>query len=83
MRITVRLAEPFWRHAGRRDLDLELAADARVADLLALLGGQYPALKKELAETQLHIFVGDSMADQVTRLAEGDCVHLVWPIGGG
>jgi molybdopterin converting factor small subunit len=83
MRITVRLAEPYWQAVGKRNLEMDLVEGARLADLLALLSRQYPALSKELTETYLIAFVGDSPVDPETALADGNRVHLVWPIGGG
>ena len=44
MRIHVRLAEPFWRTVGQRDLELELEDSAAISDLLAVLQGRFPAL---------------------------------------
>jgi molybdopterin converting factor small subunit len=83
MKITVRLAEPYWRAVGKRDLELELIAGARLTDLLAFLNQQYPALSKEIAETPPLMFVGETAANMETALTDGAHIHLVWQIGGG
>ena len=83
MHVYVRLAEPFWRAVGRRDLDLELAPDSRVSDLLALLRRRHPELARELDEAPPTIFIGDREAHEHTVLCEGSRVHLVWPVAGG
>lgn len=83
MRIYVRLAEPFWRVVGQRDLDLELEPNSQVADLLALLLSCYPALEKELSAAPPYIFVGEEEVDHQTPLTDGDKVHLIWPVAGG
>ena len=83
MNIHVRLAEPFWRVVGQRNLDVELTAGSRMADLLAALLAQYPALAQEFADAPPLLFVGEDEADEETALADGRHVHLVWPIAGG
>ena len=83
MNVHVRLAEPFWRTVGQRNLDVELAGGARVADLLAALLAQYPALAQEFAEAVPLIFVDEDEATGETALADGRTIHLVWPIAGG
>ena len=83
MHITVRLAEPFWRTVGQRDLRLELDDHARIEDLLAHLRRSFPALAEELDAIPPHIFRGEEEADMQTPLSDGDHIHLVWPIAGG
>lgn len=83
MRIHVRLAEPFWRTVGQRELSLELKERAQVTDLLALLRQRYPALGREMDEIIPHIFIGEEEASPQTPLTEGARVHLVWPVAGG
>jgi molybdopterin converting factor small subunit len=83
MQVTIRLGEPFWRPLGRRELSLELGADARVADLLAALAALDPALAGELRAAPPQVFVGDGEADDATPLAPGARVHLLWPVAGG
>jgi len=83
MQVQVRLAEPFWRAVGQRNLTVDLVADGRVADLIALLCELYPDLTQELAEAPPHIFVGDEEAESDTPLSENCQVHLVWAVAGG
>lgn len=83
MQVTIRLAEPFWRAVGQRDLSLDLESDAQVSDLLAVLRGRYPALERELDDAPASIFVGEAEVDPQTILNPGDHVHLVWPVAGG
>jgi molybdopterin converting factor small subunit len=83
MRVYVRLAEPFWRAAGQRDLTLELENESRVAGLLARLLEAYPDLEREMYEAPPNIFVGEQEARPDTPLANGDRVYLVWPVAGG
>lgn len=83
MRVQVRLAEPYWRVVGQRDLELALEENALVADLLATLQREFPALAREMAEASPHIFIADMEADLQTPLEDGDLVHLVWPVAGG
>jgi sulfur carrier protein ThiS len=83
MQITVRLAEPFWRSVGQRNLELELAEGSSVADLLTILHQRYPALVKEFTETPPHVFFGEREVVPETPLTDGGRVHLVWPIAGG
>ena len=83
MRVHLRLAEPFWRAFGQRDVDLDLEPGSRVDDLLTLLKARYPALGGELEAAQPHIFVGEAEATPETALSESDQVHLIWPVAGG
>lgn len=83
MQITVRLAEPFWRAVGQRDLKLELGDRARISDLMTHLRQQYPGLAEEIDAAPPHIFLGEEEADLQTSLSEGDHVQLVWPVAGG
>ncbi|MBI3160188.1 MAG: MoaD/ThiS family protein [Chloroflexi bacterium] len=83
MLIHVRLAEPFWRAAGSRTLALELPAPATIADLLARLEADYPALKTEIELSPPLIFIGEMEAERTSSLAAGALVHLVWPLAGG
>lgn len=83
MLIYVRLAEPYWRTVGQRDLELELEDQARVSDLLALLTKRHPALKQELVQAQPHLFIGELEVSEQSPLEEGDRLYVVWPIAGG
>lgn len=81
--ISIRLAEPYWRSAGQRDLQLELPAGSLIQDLLAVLFSRYPSLEKEMDGAPPVIFVAETEAKLDSRLADGDRVHFVWPIAGG
>ena len=81
--VHIRLAEPFWRIVGQRELELELKQPSQVSDLLALLFQRYPKLEEALTEAEAHIFLGDEEVDLQAQLTDGAQVHLVWPIAGG
>lgn len=83
MRVQVRLAEPFWRSVGKRDLQVELDKHATLGNLLSLLHQQYPALSTEMEAETYHIFINDTENGLDALLQEGDRVHIVWPIAGG
>lgn len=81
--IHLRLAEPFWRSAGARELDLTLGPASRVDDLLAALREQYPRLGLDLDQTPPNIFIGDVEASRDSPLTDGARVHFVYPVAGG
>ncbi len=83
MRIHIRLAEPFWKHVGKRDLELEVADGSRVSDLLARLRKDYPALATEMDQSPPHIFIDDVESNPASFLTESARVHLLWPLAGG
>ncbi len=83
MKVHVRLAEPFWRVVGQRNLDIELEDGAQVADLLTALKGRYPLLEQEFDEAPPTIFVNEEEMDANTLLPDDSHVHFVWPIAGG
>ncbi len=83
MKIHIRLAEPFWRAVGQRNLDIELADGAQLSTLLTTLQARYPSLKGEFDEAPPIIFVNEAEADANTWLTDGSHVHFVWPIAGG
>lgn len=83
MLIHIRLAEPFWKPVGKRDLELDLAEGARVSDLLARLREDYPALAVEMDQSPPHVFFEDVEANPASFLTESARVHLVWPVAGG
>ncbi len=83
MKVYVRLAEPFWRAVGKRDLSLNIAEGSRVSDLLVVLRRDYPALFVEMDQSPPHIFIEDVEANSASFLTEGGRVHLVWPVAGG
>ena len=83
MRIHIRLAEPFWRAVGFREIEMNLNPVSHVDDLLIALREQYPSLSLEFDQTPPHIFIGDVEASHDSLLTENAQDHLVWPIAGG
>lgn len=83
MQIHIRLAEPFWRAVGKRDLTLEAVEGARVKEILDLLRQIYPALDAEMDESPPMVIIGEEEASGDTMLEDEAQVHLVWPIAGG
>lgn len=83
MKINIRLAEPFWRAVGLREIEMTMNPASRADDLLAALREQYPTLGMEFDQTPPHIFIGDVEAPHDSLLTDGARVHLVWPIAGG
>lgn len=83
MNVHIRLAEPFWRSVGLRDLDLTLPPASRVDDLLAALREQYPRLSLDFDQCPPHIFIDEEEADADSILADEARVHFVYPIAGG
>ncbi|MCK6568635.1 MAG: hypothetical protein DCC59_16575 [Chloroflexi bacterium] len=83
MNVHIRLAEPFWRSVGLRDLDLTLEPASRVDDLLVALRERYPRLSLEFDQAPPHVFIGDEEAEADSILEDGARVHLVWPVAGG
>lgn len=83
MQIHIRLAEPFWRAVGLREIEMTMNPASRTDDLLVALRGQYPSLGIEFDQTPPHIFIGDVEMTPDSLLTDGARVHLVWPIAGG
>ncbi len=83
MRISIHLAEPYWRSVGSKELSLEVDGGTSVADLLAVLYLRCPPLRGEIEQAAPTVFVDDWEAEPDTELSEDCCVHLVWPVAGG
>lgn len=81
--VRVRLAEPFWRAVGERELVVELETGSRITDLLETLKDRYPGFEQEIKQSPPTIFIGDDEVDLQTVVVDGVQVHLVWPIAGG
>jgi molybdopterin converting factor small subunit len=81
--ITIRLAEPYWRSAGQRDLQLEMPAGSLIQDLLDVLFSRYPSLEKEMDGAPPVIFIAETEAKLDSKLEDGNRVYFVWPIAGG
>lgn len=83
MLISVRLAEPYWRSVGSKELNLEVDEGLPVSELLAVLYLRYPSLRREIERAAPTVFVDDWEAGPDTGLTATCCVHLVWPVAGG
>lgn len=81
--IKVRLAEPFWRSVGERELLIEVDDATSINDLIEILVKDYPTLKAEMELSPPTVFIGDQEANSHTILMDGARVHLVWPVAGG
>lgn len=81
--IHIRLAEPFWRAVGLREIEMTINPASRADDLLVALREQYPSLGIEFDQTPPHIFIGEVEASRNSLLTNGARVYLVWPIAGG
>jgi molybdopterin converting factor small subunit len=85
MRVIVHLGEPFWRTAGRREVEVSLTEGATVADAFSALKQLHPALAAELenGEAQPALFFNDEEARPNTRLVDGAKLYIIWPVSGG
>ena len=92
-RITVKLGQPLRQVAGERRVTLDLPAESTASDLLDVLMQRYPGFAKafrgdDLGRESPYIFFLNSRPVtppnfDVTRLQDGDVVHLVLPVVGG
>lgn len=80
MRVRVRLFASLREAAGRRELELECPAGARVADALRTLAEQYPHLRGlEAARVAVNLeYVGPEFG-----LRDSDEVAIIPPVSGG
>lgn len=84
MQVHVRLAEPFWRQVGQRNITVELAKDANtVGDLLASLRERYPPLTEEMEDLPPLIILDEEEVGVETMLEDGSRIHLLWAVAGG
>lgn len=83
IQIQVRLAEPFWRTVGKREIELQVKEGATLKTLLNTLNDSYPNLTNEFKEAQPVLFICEEEANIETKLNDGDKVHIVWPLAGG
>jgi molybdopterin converting factor subunit 1 len=79
MQVHVRLFAAYREAVKTSRLNASLAAGARVADLVASLRGQFPAL--ELGQGL--VAVNREYVGQDFRLREGDEVAFIPPVSGG
>lgn len=82
MQISVRLFSILRQRAGLDALELELPAEATVADAIAALG-QRCGLADELAEMPVAVAINREYAGRDAALAPGDELALVPPVSGG
>jgi molybdopterin converting factor small subunit len=94
MRVTVKIGELLWHLAGRRQVELELPADASAADAMAQLAERLPALAVELppggvtrSGLPYYVFVNRRLVGHTQlrahRLKDGDSLHVLSPTAGG
>lgn len=81
MRVRLRLFGALREAVGSKELELSLAAGARVADLRTHLLGQFPGLRP--LDARVRIAVNRELAEGDALLAEGDEVALLPPVAGG
>jgi len=81
MQVRLRLFGAVREAVGSKELELSLAAGARVADLRALLLRQFPGLGP--LEARVRVSVNRELAEADALLAEGDEVALLPPVAGG
>jgi MoaE-MoaD fusion protein len=81
MKVSVRLFAGLHELLGQRDVTLELADEATVADLCDQLSHQYPVVTPYL--TTLICAVADEYVPSDHRLRDGDDVALIPPVSGG
>lgn len=67
--------------AGARQVEVEMAAGATVADLSARLGERYPALASRLP--RVRVAVNEELVDAGRELSAGDEVAYLPPVSGG
>lgn len=79
--VIVRLFGPAREAAGADAVELALPAGATAADALAALAERHPALAALLP--RVRVAVNLAYVDAGTRLAAGDEIAVVPPVGGG
>jgi sulfur-carrier protein len=67
--------------AGAREVQVDLAPRASVAELREALARAYPALRPLLANAA--VAVNEEYAEAEVRLQPGDTVALIPPVSGG
>jgi hypothetical protein len=85
VKVTIHLGEPLWRAVGKREVELDMAEGATVADAFAALAQAYPLLGSELghAEMQPATFMQDAEALPEAPLSAGAKLYILWPLSGG
>lgn len=80
-RHVVRLFGPAREAAGAEEIALELREPATAADAIAVLAASHPALKPLLPRSR--VAVNFVYVDAGTKLAPGDEIAILPPVGGG
>jgi hypothetical protein len=85
VKIFLHLGEPFWRAAGKREIEITLNDGESISHALVALAQIHPSLAKDLdgREAKPMMFVDDEEALPERILSEGAKVHVVWPVSGG
>ncbi|MBI5052299.1 MAG: MoaD/ThiS family protein [Chloroflexi bacterium] len=85
MKVFLHLGEPFWRAAGKREVEIILNDGATISDALASLAKTYPTLAQDLdgKEAKPMLFLNDEEASPEKILSNGAKIHVVWPVSGG
>ena len=81
MRVTVRLFARLREIAGNGDFSREVPPGATVADLWAMLIGEFPEMSRY--ESSISSAVNEEYAKMTTRLADRDEVAFLPPVSGG
>jgi len=79
--VQVRVFASLRQAIGQASFTLDLPPDATVADLIARLEAEYPAVAPKLS--RVLVAVNRDYVDQARRLAPGDEVALFPPVSGG
>jgi MoaD family protein len=92
MKITIKLLKPFSNAVGENELNLDFNGNT-LKDLINILIGKYPQLKKELYEKNdqltdyICIFVNDkpiaALKEMNTELKNNDEILFFMPVSGG
>jgi molybdopterin converting factor small subunit len=81
MKIRVKMFAMLRERGGASEIELELPAEATVADAISMIGGRFPGIANLLprAATAVNLVV----ADGGTVLWEGDELAVLPPVSGG
>ncbi len=79
--ITLKFFGPLRELTKLDEVEIEIQENARVEDLVGLVGEQYPGIRDHLKVVSFS--VGNEYAPKGTKLKDGDTVGLLPPISGG
>lgn len=93
MVVQIKMGDPLWKVVGQREIELELANGATVADALARLQTAYPGFGSALETGGIRLgvpfnfFVNRKLVKDRDlgrhQLKVGDTLHILAPIVGG